>query len=75
MNSISVNIDLNFKDLVKIVKKLSPSEKQKLNDAIWEGDMQIPIEQQKLVLDRVAQSADNPERLLDWDECVKTLKA
>ena len=38
------------------------------NDAI-----EIPIEHQKIVLERVEKSKTNPERLLDWDEVSKNL--
>jgi len=35
----------------------------------------IPEEHQKLVMQRFEQVRQNPERLLDWDEAKKTLKA
>ncbi len=35
----------------------------------------IPEEHQKVVLERFQQVRNNPERLLDWDEAKKTLKA
>ncbi|WP_395076899.1 hypothetical protein [Flavobacterium sp.] len=34
---------------------------------------EIPIEHQKIVLDRIEKANTNPERLLDWDEVAKTL--
>ena len=71
MNTIQVNID--FKQLADIVKQLSPSEKLKLNDIIWTEQIEIPVEQQKLVLSRVRKSKEHPERLLDWDKVSKTL--
>ncbi len=74
MNTIQLNIDLNFQQLVDIVKKLSPSEKLKLNESLWAENMEIPIEQQELVLARIKKSKENPERLLDWDFAVKTIK-
>lgn len=33
----------------------------------------IPIEQQQIVLERMEKSKTNPERLLDWDEVSKDL--
>ncbi len=74
MNTVQLNIDLNFQQLVDIVKKLSPSEKLKLNESLWAESMEIPIEQQKLVSDRIKKSKENPERLLDWDSAVRTIK-
>lgn len=55
MNSLNLKVDLDFKELLKVVKQLSPSEKLELNDAIWKDDIEIPIEHQKIVLSR------NPE--------------
>ena len=37
--------------------------------------MDIPEEHQKLVMDRFDKVRANPDRLLDWDEAKKTLKA
>jgi len=36
-------------------------------------EIEIPIEHQKLVLDRIAKARKNPERLLDWDNVSKNL--
>lgn len=35
----------------------------------------VPDEHQKLVMERFDQIRQNPERLLDWDEVKKNLKA
>lgn len=35
----------------------------------------IPEEHQKLVMERFEKVRQNPDRLLDWDEAKKTLKA
>ena len=37
--------------------------------------MDIPEAHQKLVMERFDRVRKNPERLLDWDEAKKTLKA
>lgn len=34
---------------------------------------QIPNEHQKIVIERIEKSKENPERLLDWDEVSKNL--
>ncbi len=75
MNTLQLNIDLNFQQLVKIVKQLSPSDKLKLNEVIWDESMEIPYEQKQLVMSRIQKSKKNPERLLDWDEISKTIKS
>ena len=41
---------------------------------MWDESMDIPIEHQKLVLDRIKKSKKNPERMLDWDKASKNLK-
>jgi|BarGraIncu00222A_1022003.scaffolds.fasta_scaffold319924_2 hypothetical protein len=74
MNSINVNIDLSFKQLVEAVKQLSPKEKLVLNDVLWNESMEIPVEHQALVLGRIQKARQNPNRLVDWDEASKSLK-
>lgn len=71
METVKLNINLN--QLMDAVRQLSPKDRLKVNDAIWKDDMEIPIEHQKLVLDRVVKSKKNPERLLDWDTVSKSL--
>jgi hypothetical protein len=56
------------------VKQLTPSEKLKLNEVIWNEGMEVPHEHRKLVSDRIKKSRQNPERMLDWKEASKKLK-
>ena len=74
MDSLQLNVSLNFQQLLEVVKQLSPAEKIKLNDFIWNEDIDIPLEHQELVLDRMRKSKANPARMIDWDEASKTLK-
>ncbi|MFZ4798985.1 MAG: hypothetical protein ACOYMA_15900 [Bacteroidia bacterium] len=74
MNAVQLNIDLNFQQLVDIVKMLSPSEKLKLNESLWAENIEIPIEHQEIVLGRIQKSKEKPERFLDWDLAAKTIK-
>lgn len=74
MNSLHLNINLSFQQLIDVVKQLSPSEKIKLNEVLWNERMDIQEEHQKLVLERKQKSKQNPERMLDWDQASKTLK-
>lgn len=73
MESIKLNINLNVNQLVEAVKQLSPKERLKVNDAIWNEDMLIPVEHQRIVLERMTKVKSNPERLLEWDKVSKTL--
>jgi len=47
----------------------------KLHDAIWDMQMEMPMEHQKLVLDRIEKSKSNPETMHDWDDALKKLKS
>ena len=73
METIKLNIDLSVNQLIEAVKQLSPKDRLKVNDAIWNEDIEIPIEHQKIVVDRMTKAKANPERLLDWDEVSKNL--
>lgn len=75
MDTLKLNVNLSFEQLLEVVKQLSPLEKAKLNEVIWNEDIDIPIEHQELVLDRIAKSKVNPSRMLDWDEASKRLKS
>jgi len=73
METIKLNIDLSVNQLIEAIKQLSPKDRLKINDAIWNEDMEIPIEHQRIVLDRMAKAKINPERILNWDEVANTL--
>lgn len=73
MQTIKLNIDLNVNQLIEDAKQLSPKDRLKLNDTIWNEDVVIPVEHQKIVLDRMAKAKSDPERLLNWEEVSKTL--
>ncbi len=73
MSSLQLNVNLNFQQLLEVVKQLSPTEKVKLNEFIWNDNIDIPVEHQKIVLDRIKNSKTNQSRMLDWDEASKTL--
>lgn len=73
METIKLNIDLSVSQLIEAVKQLSPKDRLKVNDAIWNEDMEIPVEHQRIVIGRMERAKINPERLLDWDEVSKKL--
>jgi hypothetical protein len=74
MDSLQLNVSLNFQQLLEVVKQLSPSEKMKLNEFIWSENIDTPMEHQQLVLDRMQKSKAKPSRMLDWGKASKTLK-
>jgi hypothetical protein len=57
------------------VKQLSPSEKWRLNNVIWDEKMEIPEEHRKLVMQRIKKSRQNPKRMIDWNKGSKILKS
>ncbi len=73
MNSIQLNINLSFEQLLEAVKQLSPEEKMTLHDAIWDENIEIPREQQALIVQRKKDAKENLESMLDWDQASKTL--
>ena len=58
MNSLQLNVNLNFQQLLEVVKQLSPAEKVKLSEFIWNDNVDIPVEHQKIVLDRIKKKQD-----------------
>ncbi len=68
MNTLQLKVNLSFQELAALVKQLSPDEKLKLNDVIWEEDMDIPTQHQKLVLQRIDKARKNPNRMMNWDK-------
>jgi len=75
MDTVQLNNNMSFKQLIDVVKKLSPAEKLKLNAAIWDEAMQIPAEHIKIVTERMVKTKQNPKRMLDWNAASKTLKS
>ena len=73
MSNISINIDLNFQQLVEAVKQLTLEEKLILNDYLWNEKMEISSDQQEVVLNRIKKAKKDPSRLLDWEEVAKDL--
>ena len=53
MDSLQINVTLNFQQLLEVEKQLSPLEKIQLNEFIWKEDIDTPSKQQELVLERI----------------------
>jgi Putative addiction module component len=73
MEPVSIKLDLNFLQVVNLVKQLSPSEQLVLNEMIWEDQIEIPAEHQAIVTERIEKSRSNPERMINWDKVSETL--
>jgi len=69
-----IAVELSFGQLEEVVRKLSPSEKLELSNAIWAVDMNIPLEHQNIVNERISEYKANPDIFLDWNVAKKILK-
>jgi len=69
---ISLNVSLSFKQIVDIVKQLSPSEKQQLSEVLQSGqgfdDVVIPEEHKQIVRERIKKYENNSECYLSLNE-------
>jgi putative addiction module component (TIGR02574 family) len=76
---VQLNIPLNFKQVVEIVKQLSPSEKQQLSEFLWTEqnveDIVIPEEHKQLVRERIEKYENNPDSYLSWDDIERKMAA
>ncbi len=73
METLKIPAQFNLNEILEAIKQLSPKDRLKVNDVIWNEETEIPVEHQKLVLNRMAKSKKNPERLLSWDDIAKEL--
>lgn len=69
----TIDLELNYKQVLSIVKQLKANDRKKLLSEISMSDLEIPLEVQKISLERAEKYKKNPEILLDWDEVSKTL--
>jgi hypothetical protein len=60
---------VNDVNLINAIKSMLDFALQKGPDSV-----DIPEEQQRIVMQRLEKVRKNPERLLDWDQAKKTLK-
>ncbi len=74
MEGIQLNVSFSFPQLVEAIKKLSPNEKLQINEAIWEENMDIPVEHQTIVLERVKKARKDNTRLVNWDSASGKLR-
>lgn len=69
---VQLNIPLSFKQVIDIVKQLSPSEKLQLSEVLWSeqniDDIVIPEEHKQLVRERIKNYENSPGSYLSWDD-------
>jgi len=73
MNPVSLHINLTVEQLIEAAVQLSPSDKLRLGDAIWNESYEIPEWHKEIVRARIKEIDSNPDLLLDWDEVSESL--
>jgi len=73
MNPVSLHINLTVEQLIEAAIQLSPSDKLRLGDAIWNDSYEIPEWHKEIVRARIREVDSNPDLLLDWDEVSESL--
>jgi hypothetical protein len=76
---IQLNVPLSFKQVVDIVKQLSPIEKQQLSEVLWTeqsvDDIVIPEEHKQIVRQRIKKYENQPNSYLSWDDIERKMAA
>ena len=69
---IKISIPISFKQVVDIVKQLSPAEKQELSKVLRAGqcdnEMVIPEEHKQIVRKRIKKYKSYPDNYLSWND-------
>mgnify|MGYP000860829214 CR=1 FL=1 len=69
---IQLNVPLSFKQVIDIVRQLSPIEKQQLSEVLRTeqsaDDIVITEEQKQIVRQRVKKYENQPNSYLSWDD-------
>ena len=73
MNGFPSNEQISFPELVAIVKTLSVSEKQLLTEVLWDDNMPVLEEHQRIVKERMEKSNRQPDRMLNWESVSKSI--
>lgn len=73
MNPVSLHINLTVEQLIEAAVQLSPADKLRLGDAIWNESYEIPEWHKEIVRARIREIDSNPDLLLDWDEVSESL--
>jgi hypothetical protein len=76
---VQLNVPLSFRQVVDIVKQLSPSEKQQLGEVLWAeqsaDDFVVPEEHKQIVRERIKKYENIPDSYLSWDDIENKMAA
>ena len=70
---IPSNAQISFPELVANVKTLSVTEKQLLTEVLWDDNMPVLEEHQRIVKERMKKSNRQPDRMLNWESVSKSI--
>lgn len=75
---IQLNVPLNFKQIIDIVRQLSPKEKLQLGEVLWDDtsvdEIEIAEEQKQIVKQRLNKMEKDPESCLTWEDIERKIK-
>ncbi len=75
---IQLNVPLSFKQVIGIVKQLSPKEKQQLGEVIWTEksitDIEVPEEYKQIVRQRLKRMDEHPECTMTWEDIERKIR-
>ena len=73
------HFQLNFGQVIDIVRQLSPSEKQQLGEVLWDeqnyDDIVIHEEHKLIVRERIKKYENTPNSYLSWDDIERKMAA
>jgi hypothetical protein len=75
---VRLNIPLSFNQIIDIVRQLSPKEKLKLSEVLWEetdkDKIIISEEQKQIVRQRLKRMDEQPESCFTWKDIEHKIK-
>lgn len=76
---VHLSIPISFKQVIDIVRQLSPSEKQQLTEVLWTeqsiDDIVIPEEHKQIVRERIKKYDSCPDSYLSWNDIERKMAA
>jgi hypothetical protein len=72
MPNVKLNVPLSFKQIIDIVRQLSPFEKQQLGEVLWAeqsiDDIVISEEHKQIVRERIKKHENTSGSYLSWND-------
>lgn len=75
---IQLKVPVSVDQLIDIIRQLSPKEKQRLSNVLWdetrEEEIFIPEGHKNMVRQRLKQMEINPESCLNWEDIERKIR-